>query len=293
MNPHQPLSRDVPFPRPIRVGAKVRPVDFALVVLAFTLLSVGCDNNGSSGQEKPAVVVFAAASLRDVVRDIGVRFSEMHQVDLIYNFAGSNTLAQQLRAAPAADVFLSANPDWIDMLERAELILPGSRRNFLSNRLVLISRKDAEAQLSVPSMLPALAFSFLALADPEAVPAGRYAKTFLRAVETADHSVWEAVKDKIVPTADVRATLGLVESDPNIVGIVYRTDAMSSDQVQVVYEVPPRLHQPIVYCAVALKNRPQPTLVAQFLDFLQSPEARAIYNTQGFVVDEGGTRSLS
>ena len=257
------------------------------------MLLVGCGDSGSSGQEKPAVVVFAAASLRDVVRDIGVRFAEMHQVDLIYNFAGSNTLAQQLRAAPVADVFLSANPDWVDMLERAEVILPGSRRNFLSNRLVLISRKDAEFQLSVPSMLPALAFRFLALADPEAVPAGRYAKTFLRAAATADHSVWEAVKDKIVPTADVRATLGLVESDPHIVGIVYRTDAMSSDQVQVVYEVPPRLHQPIVYCAAALKNRPQPTLVAQFLDFLQSLEARAIYNRQGFVVDEGGTRPLS
>ncbi len=238
------------------------------------------------------VVVFAAASLRDVVLDIGTHFSEAHQVDLIYNFAGSNTLAQQLRAAPVADVFLSANLHWVDMLERAEVILPGSRRNFLSNRLVLISRKDAGFQLSAPSMLPALAFSFLTLADPEAVPAGRYAKTFLQTVETADRSVWEAVKDKIVPTADVRAALGLVESDPNIIGVVYRTDAMSSDQVQVVYEVLPSLHQPIIYCAAALKNRPRPALTAQFLDFLYSPEARAIYNTQGFVVDEGGTRPL-
>ena len=271
----------------------MKPVGFAFTVFALILLSAGCGHNGSSEQERPAVVVFAAASLRDVVRDIGARFSEAHQVDLVYNFAGSNTLAQQLRAAPVADVFLSANPDWVDMLERAEVILPGSRRNFLSNRLVLISRKDAGFQLSAPSLLPALAFSFLTLADPEAVPAGRYAKTFLQTVETADRSVWEAVKDKIVPTADVRATLGLVESDPNIVGIVYRTDAMSSDQVQVVYEVPPRLHQPIVYCAAALKNRPQPTLVVQFLDFLHSPEAHVIYNTQGFVVDEGGTRPLS
>ena len=271
----------------------MKPVGFALTVLALILLPVGCGPNGSSEQEKSAVVVFAAASLRDVVRDIATHFSEVHQVDLIYNFAGSNTLAQQLRAAPVADVFLSANPEWVDVLERAGLILPESRRNFLSNRLVLISRKDADFQLSAPSMLPALAFSFLALADPEAVPAGRYAKTFLQTVETADRSVWEAVKDKIVPTADVRATLGLVESDPNIIGIVYRTDARSSAQVRVVYEVPPSLHQPIVYCAAALKNRPQPTLVAQFLDFLQSPEARAIYNRQGFVVDEGGTRPLS
>ena len=279
--------------RPIRAGAKVKPVGFTLVVLAFTLLSVGCDNNGSPEQEKPALVVFAAASLRDVVRDIGARFSEAHQVDLIYNFAGSNTLAQQLRAAPVADVFLSANPEWVEVLDRAGLTLPESRRNFVSNRLALISRKDAEFHLSAPGRLPALPFSFLALADPEAVPAGRYAKTFLQAVATADRSVWEAVKDKIVPTADVRAVLGLVESDPDIIGIVYRTDALSSDRVQVVYEVPPGLHQPIVYCAVALKNRPQPALTARFLDFLYSPEAVAIYNTHGFVVDEGETRPLS
>lgn len=271
----------------------MRPVGFAFAVLVLTLLPAGCGHNGSSEQERPSVVVFAAASLHDVVRDIGSRFSEAHQVDLIYNFAGSNTLAQQLRAAPAADVFLSANLYWVDVLERAEVILPGSRRNFLSNRLVLISRKDADFQLPAPGMLPALAFTFLALADPEAVPAGRYAKTFLQAVATADRPVWEAVKDKIVPTADVRATLGLVESDPNIIGAVYRTDAMSSDRVRVVYEVPPSLHQPIVYCAVALKNRPRPVLTAQFLDFLRGPEAVAIYNTRGFVVDEGGTRPLS
>ena len=264
-----------------------------LALLTLSLLLIGCGHNGATEQEKPSVVVFAAASLRDLVRDLGARFSRTHQVDLVYNFAGSNTLAQQLQAAPVADVFLSANPDWVDVLDRAELIIPESRRNFLSNRLVLISRKDADFQLSTPGMLPALAFTFLALADPEAVPAGRYARTFLQAVETADRSVWEAVKDKIVPTADVRAVLGLVESDPNIIGIVYRTDAMSSDQVQVVYEVPLSLHQQIVYCAVALKDRPQPKLTAQLLDFLRSPEAVAIYNTRGFVVDEGGTRPLS
>ncbi len=288
-----PSSKDIPPPRPARTSVKVRPVGFALTLLALMLPSVGCDPHGSSEQEKPVVVVFAAASLRDVVRDVGTHFSEMRQVDLIYNFAGSNTLAQQLRAAPAADVFLSANLDWVDVLERAEVILPESRRNFLSNRLVLISRKDAEFRLSAPSMLPALTFTFLALADPEAVPAGRYAKTFLQTVATGDRSVWAAVADKVVPTADVRAVLGLVESDPTILGIVYRTDAMSADRVQVVYEVPPGLHQPIVYCAVALKHRPRPALTSQFLDFLHSPVARGIYNTQGFVVDEGGHRPRS
>ncbi len=280
-------------PGPVPTQAKARALGVTLSVLCLSLLLVGCGPNGSSEHEQPAVVVFAAASLREVVQAIGARFAEAHQVNLVYNFAGSNTLAQQLRAAPVADVFLSANPDWVEMLDRAGLVLPASRRNFVSNRLVLISRKDAEFHLPAPGLLPALPLSFLALANPEAVPAGRYAKTFLQAVETTDRSVWEAVKYIIVPTADVRAALGLVESDPTIMGIVYRTDALHSDQVQVVYEVPPGLHPPVVYCAVALKARPRPTLTAQFLDFLHSPEAVAIYTTHGFIVDEEETQPRS
>ena len=264
----------------------MRYVVLTLAFLTVAPLHTGCDDRGSSGPEKPSVVVFVAASLRDVVREIGALFSHTHDVDLVYNFAGSNTLAQQLQASPAADIFLSANPDWVDVLEQADLILPQSRRNFLSNRLVIISRKEAEFQLGDPQTLASLSFTFLAMADPEAVPAGRYARTFLQSVETEDRSVWEAVKDKIVPTADVRAALGLVESDPNIIGVVYRTDAANSDRVKILYEVPPNPHQPIRYCAVALKDRPQPELTAQFLNFLSSPEAVAIYNTQGFVVEE-------
>ncbi len=272
--------------RVVRDDTKVSYVVLTLVFLALTIPPTGCRERGSSGPEQPSVVVFVAASLRDVVREIGDLFSHTHNVDLVYNFAGSNTLAQQLQASPSADVFLSANPDWVDVLEKADVIIPQSRRNFLSNRLVIIGRKEAAFHVFDPGTLTSLSFTFLAMADPEAVPAGRYARTFLQSVETEDRSVWEAVKDKIVPTADVRAALGLVESDPNIIGLVYRTDAASSDRVKILYEIPPNPHQPIIYCAVAIKDRPQPELTAQFLNFLSSSEAVAIYNTQGFVVDE-------
>ena len=263
--------------KPLRLASLIFSLLTAVALLA------GCR---APEQEKPAVVVFAAASLRDVVQAIGAVFARTHQAEVVYNFAGSNTLALQLHASPEADVFLSANPDWVDVLEKAEITIPQSRRNFLSNRLVIVSRTDADFRLSTPRGLASLPFSFLVLADPEAVPVGRYAKTFLQAVELTGHSLWEAVRDKIAPTADVRAALGLVESDPRIIGIVYRTDAASSAKVRVLAEVPPHLHQPIIYCAVAIHHRPRPELAEQFLDFLHSAEAVALYETHGFVVGE-------
>jgi len=228
-------------------------------------------------------VVFVAASLRDVVQEIGRSFAHTRHVDLVYNFAGSNTLAQQIKASRSADIFLSANVDWVDFLEKTNLLVPGSRRNFLSNRMVVVGRKDAHFQFSNLGDLATLNFSFLALADPEAVPAGRYAKAFLESVELDGGSLWEVLKDKVAPTADVRAALGLVESDPMIIGVVYRTDITTSDKIKFLYEVPSTLHPAITYCAAALKNRPNSELVEEYLDFLSGPDAAAVYKKYGFL----------
>ncbi len=228
-------------------------------------------------------MVFVAASLRDVVQEIGTVFAHKQHVDLVYNFAGSNTLAQQIKASRSADVFLSANVDWVDFLEKANLIVPGSRRNFLSNRLVVVSRMDAHFQFSNLRELAALNFTFLVLADPKAVPAGRYAKAFLKSVELDGGCLWQALKDKVAPTADVRAALGLVESDPLLIGVVYRTDVTTSDKIKLLYEVPSTLHPAITYCAAALKDRPNSRLVEQFLDFLSGPDAAVLYKKHGFL----------
>ena len=138
-------------------------------------------------------------------------------------------------------------------------------------------------QFSNPRELATLNFSFLALADPEAVPAGRYAKAFLESVELDGGSLWEVLKDKVAPTADVRAALGLVESDPMIIGVVYRTDITTSDKIKFLYEVPSTLHPAITYCAAALKNRPNSELVEEYLDFLSGPYAAAVYKKYGFL----------
>ena len=257
-----------------------------LVVCIMAVQVSGCSDSDSTRKERPSLVVFVAASLRDVVQEIGLSFARTHHVDLVYNFAGSNTLAQQIKASRSADIFLSANVDWVDFLEKANLLVPGSRRNFLSNRLVVVSRKDAHFQLRDsfdPRELATLNFSFLALADPEAVPAGRYAKAFLESVELDGGSLWQALKDKVAPTTDVRATLGLVESDPRIIGVVYRTDVTTSGKTKLLYEVPSTLHPAITYCATALKDRPNSGLVGEYLDFLSGHDAAAVYKKYGFL----------
>ncbi len=230
-------------------------------------------------------MVFAAASLREVVQELGQAFEQKHHIALVYNFAGSNTLAQQIQTAPLADVFLSADARWVDFLEKAGRTLPGLRSPFLSNRLVVISQPHSGTALVHPSRLKDAPFKALALANPEAVPAGRYAKAFLESVRVEGQSLWDWVKEKTVPTLDVRAALALVESDPAVWGIVYRTDAATSDRVQVLYEVPPTLHPPIVYWAAAIQGRPQVNGAKTFLQFLRGPEARAIYKKHGFVTD--------
>ena len=149
--------------------------------------------------------------------------------------------------------------------------------------MVVISRHDAPLVLSHPRQLATAQFAFLALADPDAVPAGRYARAFLQSVRVDERELWQLLRDRLAPTSDVRAALGLVESDPAIVGIVYRTDAARSSRVKVWYEAPAQPRNPIVYCAAVVKDRPNTVLAERFLDLLGSAQARAVLAEHGFV----------
>ncbi len=253
-------------------------------LLAAALLA--CRGDGS----KPQLLVFAAASLRDVAADLGADVERRHPVEVVYNFAGSNTLAQQIRAAPGADVFLSADEHWIDVLEQAGRTVAGTRRVFLSNRLVLVARRDSPLEIDDPRDLARSVtpeggkrntVRFLAVADPEAVPAGRYARAALERLDADGADLWRALAPKVVPALDVRAALALVESDPEIAGIVYRTDAMTSEKVRVLH-VFPAGDDPIRYGAVLVAGGASPETARRFLDFLAGPQARAIAERHGF-----------
>lgn len=257
---------------------------FALlrVTLAvFAVLSAGC--GGAAAPERPELVVFAAASLRDVASELATGFEEREGTHVVFNFAGSNTLAQQIDAAPVADVFLSADGEWVDFLDGAGHTVPGSRRPFLANRLVVVAHREAAFEITAPSGLAAAPYHHLAMAAPDAVPAGRYARAALERLPWEGGSLWDAVAARVAPTLDVRAALALVESQPQIVGIVYATDAATSERVRALFELPSPEESPILYWAVLVDDGGNPEAARRFLDFLGGPEAQAVARRHGFV----------
>jgi molybdate transport system substrate-binding protein len=229
------------------------------------------------------LVVFAAASLRDVAEDLAAEFESRHPARVVFNFAGSNVLAQQIRSAPRADVFVSADRDWVEALDRHGEIVAGSKRSFLSNSLVLIAQRDSAWRLTGLEELAALDYRFLAVADPAAVPAGRYARGALERVGGPGASLWDRLADRLAPALDVRAALALVESDPRILGLVYRTDALSSPAVRVLLELEPSPGAPIDYWAARIAGGDSPELAAAFVEFLAEPVARRIAEDHGFI----------
>lgn len=234
------------------------------------------------------VMVFAAASLRDAIQEAGALYEQQSGVSPVYNFAGSNELARQVLAAPQADVFLSANEKWMDEVENGGRVVAGTRSTLLSNRLVAIARTDSPHQVGAPDDLATLAYKHLVLANPDAVPAGTYAKEWLQSRPApGGGTLWEAVEGKVAPTLDVRAALALVETDPELVGIVYRTDAASSDRVHVLYEVPAAEGPDIRYAVGAIEGGPNPDAGLGFVEFLEGAEAAAVFDRHGFVVGTG------
>jgi molybdate transport system substrate-binding protein len=261
-----------------------------LYLLIFTFL-VGVGGCTDDKQDTATLTVFAAASLREVVEDAARRFEEREGVKVVLNIAGSNVLAQQILAVPAADVFLSADGNWVDVLEQAGRVRPAERQPWLSNRLVVIGRQNANITLADAADLARAAradgFQHLAVANPEAVPAGRYARAALEGIPwptaSGSSTVWDGIQDRLAPTLDVRAALALVESDPAILGIVYRTDARTSERVRILLELPPPPEAPILYHAALLQDGPNPALGRRFLEFLESPEVHALAARRGFL----------
>jgi molybdate transport system substrate-binding protein len=235
-------------------------------------------------------MIFAAASLRDVAVDLGAAYSAHSGVQARYNFAGSNTLAQQIKASSKADVFLSADRQWIDYLSQGEHLLKDSAIRILSNTLTVVGRNDSPLHLTALSELAQLPFRHLALAEPDAVPAGRYARAYLRAIPNGMDDLWTAIEAKVVPTLDVRAALALVESDPEIIGIVYRTDALNSKKARILLDLPAGEDLDVAYWGAAVADSASNRNSLDYLDFLQSSEALEIAAKYGFLAP---TTSLS
>ncbi|HEX4303592.1 MAG TPA: molybdate ABC transporter substrate-binding protein [Rhizomicrobium sp.] len=226
------------------------------------------------------ITVFAAASLTDALGDVGKAYKAKTGNDAAFSFAASSTLARQVEASGGADVFMSADTDWMEYLDSRGLIQHDTRKNLLGNHLVLIAPAGANVSLTVAphfDLLGALGGGRLSIADPDSVPAGKYARTSLTTL-----GVWNSVVNHLVNAENVRVALAYVSRGEAPLGIVYTTDALSDKGVHIVGTFPENTHAPIVYPAALIKDA-KPEAKA-FLDFLGGPEARAIFEKDGFII---------
>lgn len=227
------------------------------------------------------ITLFAAASTTNAVTEISRKYEKKHPVKIVLSFASSSTLAKQINQGAPAQVFISANPRWMDFLEKNGRIQPGTRQDLLGNRIVMISPSKSQISLKISRSLDLagiLGKNHLAMGDPDHVPAGIYGRQALESL-----GLWSAVAPKVARAKDVRAALVLVERAEVPLGIVYATDAAISKKVKVVGAFPEETHPPITY-PLAMVAEEQSEAVAGFVQFLKSPEAREVFEKFGFSV---------
>ena len=226
------------------------------------------------------ITVFAAASLKEALDAAARPFEESTGNKVSVSYAASNALAKQIEAGAPATLFISADLDWVDYVEKRGVTIPGTRRNLLGNELVLIAPAASSTAVKIApgfDLAAALGGGRLALANPDAVPAGKYAKAALTKL-----GAWQAVEGRVAPAENVRAALALVSRSEAPLGIVYRTDAMADKGVRIVDAFPADSHPPIVYPMVQLKGATAAT--AQFAEHLAAPATRATWERFGFRV---------
>jgi molybdate transport system substrate-binding protein len=226
------------------------------------------------------LTVFAAASLIDALKDAATVWQGKGHEPLRFSFGASSTLARQIEQGAPANLFASADEQWMDYLAKAKMIAPDTRKDLLSNKLVLIVPADHPQQVSIgPGFnLAGLlgADGRLATGDPAHVPVGLYARQALQKL-----GVWDSIQSRMAPTADVRAALLLVERDEAPAGIVYATDAAASSHVMIAGTFPENSHDPITYPFAVVRSGDTPEARA-LLTFLAGPEARVIFAKRGF-----------
>ena len=225
--------------------------------------------------------VFGAASLKDALDGANARYRRLTGRKVVASYAGSDTLAKQIENGAPADIFISADTDWMDHLARHRLIKPETRRNFLGNKLVLVANAGSATTLAIGSNFPlaqALGDGRLAIADPASVPAGKYAKASLEAL-----GVWASVEGRLAPAPDVRAALAFVCQRKAPLGIVYQTDAVADQDADIVGTFPASSHPQIIYPLAVTAASSNPA-AKSYIAFLQSPAGASVFERRGFAM---------
>lgn len=230
----------------------------------------------ASGNAAERLTVFAAASMTNALERIGAAYADETGTEVVFSFAGTGVLARQIEAGAPADVFVSADEDWMAHAVSAGAVQPDSVRTIAANRLVLVGPSGSEPlSLSAEAVKARLGGDRLVMADPETVPAGRYGKV---ALETA--GIWDAVSGSLAPMDNVRIALASVARGDTPLGLVYASDAHVEPRVTVLAEIPADAHPPIVYPA-ALTREARDGAEA-FVVFLRGPKAQSILTDSGF-----------
>lgn len=226
------------------------------------------------------ITVFAAASLTEVLQELGDQYTKAGGPKIEFSFGATSTLARQIEAGAHADVFFSADPEWMDYLAQRALIRIATRRNMLANRLALIAPASSTVQLQIKpglALRAALGNGRLATGDPDSVPVGRYARAALTHL-----GVWGEVADRLVRADNVRSALAFVARGEAPLGIVYATDARADSRVRIVDLFPDNSHPAIQYPIALTADAGAGS--AAFVGFLASPGGAAVFKKYGFAV---------
>jgi molybdate transport system substrate-binding protein len=249
------------------------------------ILAAGFALGPSASVSKAAegdVVVFAAASLKNALDQVAKEWgakSDGRKVTVSY--AASSALAKQIESGAPADIFASADLDWMDYVAKKGLILPDTRVNLLGNRLVLVAPKDSTAKVEMGPGLDlkaALGDGRLAMANVDSVPAGRYGKAALHKL-----GAWDGVKGRLAQSENVRAALQLVARGEAPLGIVYLTDVASDPRLKVLATFPEDSHPPIIYPIAITRSSSNPA-ARSFFEFMRGGDAKGAFDKQGFTV---------
>jgi len=249
-----------------------------LIALLWAAAALG--GGAATAADEPAgVLVFGAASLTNVLDELSQAFGVKTHILVKTSYAASSVLARQIEAGAPADVFFSADLEWMDYLDKAGLLKPGSRHDVVGNRLVLIAPADSRVSVKIHAGFDLAAAlgraGKLATGDPDSVPVGKYAKAALQKL-----GAWDAVSQKVARAENVRAALAFVARGESPLGIVYRTDALAEKKVRIVGEFPQDTYPPITY-PIALTTRGG-SAAQQFVDFVRSKAALEVFSKYGF-----------
>ena len=260
-----------------RVGAPSGVSMKTLAGIAITLCAMAFTGDSAELDKRP-ITVFAAASLTTALQDLGDGFTRETSIPVRFSFAASSALARQIENGAPADVFFSADLEWMDYLQTRKLIQRDTRHDVLGNRLVLIAPADSKIKLKIEPhfrLADALGKGRLVSGDPDSVPAGRYAREALTAL-----GAWNDVEGRMVRADSVRSALAFVDRGEAPLGIVYETDALADKKVRVVDAFPDNSHLPIVY-PIALTSAAKAD-AAKFVAYIRGPAGDAAFKAFGF-----------